>query len=181
MSDTVTSAFRAAGHDAYSCDLLPSMHNSPYHWIGNVLEAAYNWQWDMGIFFPPCTFLTVAGARWFAERKIQQQQAIEFVELLYAAPIKKIAIENPIGVLSTKSWIGKPSQIIQPWWFGHGETKATCLWLKNLPPLKATNVVEGRIPRVHYESPQTINGLTRAMRRAIFLPGIAAAMAAQWK
>ncbi len=125
---------------------------------------------------PPCTRLTVAGARWFKGREDEQAAAIQFVESLWNAPIARIAIENPIGVLSTKSTLGKPAQIIQPWQFGHGEVKATCLWLKGLPKLAATNIVEGRTARVHREPP----GPDRWKNRSRTLQGIADAMADQW-
>ncbi len=123
---------------------------------------------------PPCTYLAVSGARWFKDRKEEQEEAISFVQVLMNAPIDKIAIENPISILSTK--IRKPDQIIQPWMFGHPETKATCLWLKNLPLLKATNIVDGREPRIHYESPNK----NRWKNRSRTLTGIAQAMAEQW-
>lgn len=126
------------------------------------------------IAFPPCTHLAVSGARWFKEKEKEQKEAIEFVKVLMTAPIDKIAIENPIGILSTV--IRKPNQIIQPWMFGHGETKATCLWLKNLPLLKPTNVVEGRTARVHREPP----GPDRWKNRSRTYQGIAEAMAEQW-
>jgi hypothetical protein len=127
------------------------------------------------IAFPPCTDLAVSGARWFKEKGPQRQlDAIMFVRALLAAPIPHIALENPIGILS--SVIAKPDQIIQPHWFGHGEVKATCLWLKNLPPLVPTDIVEGRQPRVHYASP----GPDRWKERSRTLPGIAKAMAEQW-
>ena len=124
--------------------------------------------------FPPCTHLAVSGARWFKDKKEDQVRAIRFVKDLYFSHISKVAIENPIGVLSTR-W-DKPSQIIQPWQFGHGETKATCLWLKNLPKLVPTNIVEGRTPRVHHASP----GPDRWKERSRTLTGIAEAMAEQW-
>lgn len=123
---------------------------------------------------PPCTHLAVSGARWFNNKLHEQTEALEFVRVLMAAPIEYIAIENPISIISTR--IRKPHQIIQPWQFGHGETKATCLWLKNLPLLKPTNIVEGREPRVHRASP----GPDRWKERSRTLPGIAAAMAEQW-
>lgn len=128
----------------------------------------------MMLAFPPCTHLAVSGARWFKGKELEQKKAIEFVKKLYNLPIKKIAIENPIGVLSTQ--FRKPDQIIQPWQFGHGETKATCLWLKNLPKLQPTEIVSGRKPRVHYESPSP----ERWKNRSRTLEGIAKAMAEQW-
>jgi hypothetical protein len=162
--------------DAWSCDLLLSEDESGYHLNGDVFWWMKNslYCWDLMVAHPPCTRLTVSGARWFKGREKEQQDAIDFVLKLYAASIPKIAIENPIGVLSTK-W-RKPDQIIQPWQFGHGETKATCLWLKNLPKLVPTNIVEGRTPRVHHASP----GPDRWKERSRTLQGIADAMAEQW-
>lgn len=172
FSGIVRGAFIARGHDAVSCDLLPSERPGP-HIEGDILEHL-NDGWDMGIFHPPCTRLTVAGARWFKGREAEQEAAIAFVLALARAPIDQIAIENPIGVLSTR-WC-RPDQIIQPWMFGHGETKATCLWLKNLPPLIPTHRVDGRIARVHREPP----GPERWKNRSRTYNGIAEAMAAQW-
>ncbi len=123
---------------------------------------------------PPCTYLAVSGARWFKGKEKEQEEALDFVAFLLAAPIEKIALENPISVISTQ--IRKPDQIIQPWMFGHGETKATCLWLKNLPKLVSTNVVEGRKARVHRMSP----GPDRWKERSRTLTGIADAFAEQW-
>jgi hypothetical protein len=124
--------------------------------------------------FPPCTHLAVSGARWFKEKQAEQEEALAFVQTLMDAPIERIALENPISVISSR--IRRPDQIIQPWMFGHGETKATCLWLKNLPKLEPTEIVEGRTPRVHHASP----GPDRWKERSRTLPGIAAAMAEQW-
>ncbi len=191
MSDTVTMAFRALGHEAYSCDLLQSMHNSPYHWVGDVLDAAYNWQWDMGIFFPPCTYLARSGWHWvnspdswilplkgYPRRRAAIEAAAFFMKLLNA-PIDKICIENPQPIVHVG--LPKSSQKIQPWQFGIGEVKETHLWLKNLPLLTPTNIVEGREAKVWKDGPGTDkNGLTRAMRRSITFPGIANAMAQQW-
>ncbi len=123
---------------------------------------------------PPCTHLAVSGARWFKEKRLEQDRALIFVRRLLEAPVPRIALENPISIISSR--IRKPDQIIQPWMFGHGETKATCLWLKNLPPLQPTNIVEGRNPRVHFASP----GPDRWKERSRTLQGIADAMAAQW-
>ena len=128
----------------------------------------------MMIAFPPCTYLSSSGARWNVHRQRLQADAIKFVEYLWNQPIDKICIENPVGVLSTK--FKKPSQYIQPWMFGHGEVKKTCLWLKNLPQLKPTDIVPGRKPRVHYEPP----GPDRWKNRSRTYPGIARAMAEQW-
>ena len=132
FSGIVRDAFRERGHDAWSCDLLDSEADSRWHLRGDAL-AFIDTRWDVLIAHPPCTHLTVAGARWFKGREAEQAEAIAFAEALWAAPIERIALENPIGVLSTRSSLGKPTQIIQPWQFGHGETKATCLWLKGLP------------------------------------------------
>jgi hypothetical protein len=128
FSGIVRDAFIARGHDAVSCDLIPSETPGP-HLVGDVRQYL-NDGWDLAIFHPPCTRLTVAGARWFKGREDEQREAIEFAETLWTCGIPKIAVENPIGVLSTRSCLGKPTQIIQPWMFGHGEVKATCLWLK---------------------------------------------------
>lgn len=175
FSGTVRDAFRAQGHDAYSCDILPAEGGSPFHVMGDVRDILAD-GWDLAIFHPPCTRLTVAGARWFKGKEAEQAEAIAFVESLWAAPIPRIAIENPIGVLSTRSTLGKPTQIIQPWQFGHGETKATCLWLRGLPALAPTNIVDGREARVHWMPP----GPHRWRERSRTYQGIAHAMAAQW-
>ena len=177
FSGVVRQAFRALGHDAWSCDLYePADDGSPWHRAADAVRVAYEGGWDLMVAHPPCTRLTVAGARWFKGKEAEQAEAIAFVEALWDAPIPRIAIENPIGVLSTRSTLGKPSQIIQPWQFGHGETKATCLWLKGLPPLTPTNVVEGREARVHRMPP----GPNRWKERSRTYQGIAEAMAAQW-
>lgn len=174
FSGVVRRAFRERGHDAWSVDLLPTEDGSEYHHEGNVLHDANSGLWDLMIAFPPCTHLASSGARWFKDKRTEQSQAIRFVMALWHSRIPRIAIENPIGVLSTQ--FRRPTQIIQPWQFGHPETKATCLWLKNLPQLVPTNIVEGRAARVHRESP----GPDRWKRRSRTLPGIAAAMAEQW-
>jgi len=173
FSGIVRDAFRERGHDAWSCDLLPCERGIP-HFQMNILDVIFHYQWDMMIAFPPCTHLASSGARWFSGKIKEQAQAIKFVQQLGWAPITHIAIENPIGVLSTR--FRKPDQIIQPWQFGHGETKATCLWLKNLPKLVPTNIVDGRKARVHREPPSP----DRWKNRSRTLPGIAAAMAEQW-
>lgn len=168
-------AFRARGHEAYSCDLLPSEDDSPFHIQGNVLELlGERNRWDLGIFMPPCTHLAVSGARWFAHKVAEQEEALQFVIRLMDSPIDKIALENPISVISSR--IRKPDQIIQPWQFGHGETKATCLWLKNLPPLVPTNIVAGREGRVWKATPSP----DRWKIRSRTYQGIADAMAEQW-
>lgn len=137
FSGIVREAFRAVGCDAWSCDLLPS-EIPGNHIQGDVLSIIHD-GWDLMIAHPPCTHLAVSGARWFGAKKAEQADALEFVRLLMAAPIEHIAVENPISIISSR--IRKPDQIIQPWQFGHGETKTTCLWLKNLPLLKPTDVV----------------------------------------
>ena len=172
FSGIVREAFKTHGHDAWSCDLLPTEQEGN-HIQDDVLEHL-NDGWDMMITFPPCTYLAVSGARWFKNRMHEQEQALEFVRALLEAPIPHIALENPISVISTH--IRKPDQIIQPWQFGHGETKATCLWLKNLPLLLPTKIVEGRISRIHYEQP----GPNRWENRSRTYQGIADAMAAQF-
>ena len=175
FSGVVRRAFRELGHDAWSCDLLPAEDASPYHLGGDVLDHLVG-GWDLMIAHPPCTDLAVSGARHFAEKIAdgRQQRALDFVQALMDAPIERIAIENPISVISSK--IRKPDQIIQPWQFGHGETKATCLWLKNLPKLIPTNIVEGREARVHRMPP----GPNRWKERSRTFDGIAQAMADQW-
>jgi len=172
FSGIVRDAFIAAGHDAMSCDLLPSERPGP-HRQGDIRDFL-EWGWDLMVAHPPCTHLAVSGARWFAEKRIEQEDALDFVRDLLEAPIPRIALENPVSVISSR--IRKPDQIIQPWQFGHGEVKATCLWLKNLPRLVPTQIVDGRTPRVHHASP----GPDRWRERSRTLPGIAAAMAAQW-
>ncbi len=175
FSGIVRDAFAARGHYAASVDLLPSERGGK-HWEMDIKRMPEPWlrSWDLAICHPPCTRLTVAGARWFKGREAEQQEAIDFVYWLRDMPINRIVIENPIGVLSTR-W-RKPDQIIQPWMFGHGETKATCLWLKNLPKLVPTDVVSGRVGRVHHESP----GPDRWKNRSRTYQGIADAMADQW-
>jgi site-specific DNA-cytosine methylase len=171
----VREAFRKRGHVAWSCDLVPA-DDDGNHIQGDALHALRDDNWDLLLAFPPCTHLASSGARWFIEKQAdgRQQAAIQFVRALMNAPIQRIAIENPVGILS--SVIRKPDQIIQPWMFGHGETKATCLWLKNLPKLTPTNVVEGREQRVWKMGPSP----DRARLRSQTYQGIADAMAAQW-
>lgn len=171
-SGRVRDAFIAAGHDALSCDLLPT--DSPgLHYQGDVLDIVGR-GWDLMVAHPPCTHLAVSGARWFKDRRVEQEEALEFVRLLMGAPIARIAVENPVSIISSR--IRKPDQIIQPWQFGHGETKATCLWLKGLPKLAPTDIVAGREAKVHRMPP----GPERWKLRSATYPGIAAAMAAQW-
>ena len=177
FSGVVREAFRRRGHDAWSCDLAPAIDDSPYHLQGDVMKAI-DGRWDLMIAHPPCTHLAVSGARWWSIRPLEQQLAAGFFRALMDADVPKIAVENPIGAMSRL--YRKPDQIIQPWQFGHGETKATCLWLKNLPLLVPTNIVSGREPRIHHESPGMKNGLTRQERRSITLLGIADAFAEQW-
>jgi len=172
-SGVVREAFRKKGHDVWSCDLLPSDDNSEFHIQNNVLEII-NEGWDMMIAHPPCTHLAVSGARWFKEKEKEQKEALEFVRMLLDAPINKIALENPISIISSR--IHKPDQIIQPWMFGHGETKATCLWLKNLPKLVPTNMVSGREHRIHNMPPSK----NRWKERSRTFQGVADAMAEQW-
>ena len=174
FSGIVRDAFAARGHDAWSCDLLPCERGGQ-HIQGDVI-LHLNDGWDVMIAHPPCTHLAVSGARWFKDKKQEQADAIRFVESLWNAGIFRIAIENPVSILSTRSILGKPTQIIQPWQFGHGEVKATCLWLKNLPKLTPTNIVEGRHARVHREPP----GPDRWKNRSRTYQGIADAMAEQW-
>jgi hypothetical protein len=172
FSGTVREAFRKRGHDAWSCDLIES-EIPGNHIIGNIISVLFQ-EWDLMIAHPPCTHLAVSGARWFKEKKIPQELALCFVRSLMSAPIPRIAIENPISIISSK--IRKPDQIIQPWQFGHGETKATCLWLKNLPKLVPTNVVSGREAKCHKMPP----GPNRWKDRSRTYLGIADAMAQQW-
>ncbi|NLH61674.1 MAG: DNA cytosine methyltransferase [Ignavibacteriales bacterium] len=172
FSGIVREAFRRKGHDAWSCDLLDSEIPGP-HIKGDVREILKD-GWDMMIAHPPCTHLAVSGAAWFKYKQKEQEEALEFVRLLLNAPIQQIALENPVSIISTR--IRKPDQIIQPWMFGHGETKATCLWLKNLPKLQPTNIVEGREHRIHNMPPNK----NRWKDRSRTFSGIAEAMAQQW-
>lgn len=174
FSGVVRNAFREKGNDAFSCDLLDSDDGSTFHIKDNVLNYLNN-GWDLMIAHPPCTHLAVSGARWFKDKQKEQKEAIEFFMKLINAPIPKIAVENPISIMSTR--YRKPDQIIQPWQFGHGETKATCLWLKNLPKLKPTDIVPGRENRIHKMPPST----DRGKLRSITYEGIAKAMADQWR
>lgn len=174
-SGRVREAFRALGHDAWSCDLLPSEDTSPFHYQHDVTGILRH-GWDIMVAHPPCTHLAVSGARHFAEKIAdgRQGEALDFVRALMDAPIPRIAIENPISIISSK--VRKPDQIIQPWQFGHGETKATCLWLKGLPKLQPTSIVEGREARVHRMAPSP----DRWKERSRTYTGIAQAMASQW-
>lgn len=173
FSGRVRQAFRNLGHDAWSCDLLPSEDNSEYHIHGDVLDLLKE-DWDLAIFHPPCTHLAVSGARWFKDKITEQEEALNFVRILMAAPIDRIAIENPVSVISSK--VRKPDQIVQPWMFGDPFMKTTCLWLKGLEKLIPTNVVEGREQKCWKEPP----GPDRWKNRSRTYQGIADAMAHQW-
>ena len=178
FSGIVRDAFIAAGHDAWSCDLLPTERPSKRHLQGDALHVLRG-EWDLMVAHPPCVRLAYSGVRWLDERDLwaDMEASARFFRALLDAPIPRIAIENPIPHRYALAIIGRRyDQIIQPWQFGHPETKATCLWLKNLPPLQPTNVVEGRRGRVWLEAP----GPDRWKNRSRTLPGIAAAMAAQW-
>ena len=173
-SGAVRDAFIRGGANAMSCDLLPADAPGP-HYQGDVRDLL-DYPWDLLIAHPPCTHLSVSGARHFEAKRAdgRQQAAASFFMLLARAPIPRIAIENPVCIMSS-IW-RKPDQTIQPWQFGHGETKATCLWLKNLPLLRPTNVVDGRVPRIHHMPPSP----DRWKLRSATYPGIAQAMADQW-
>ena len=172
FSGRVRDAFRRRGHDAWSCDLLPSDEPGP-HYRGDVFDIIGE-GWDLMVAHPPCTHLAVSGARWFKDKLQEQAEALDFVRRLMAAPIHMKCIENPVSIISSR--IRKPDQIIQPWQFGHGETKATCLWLEWLPPLVPTNIVSGRAAVVHRMPP----GLDRWKLRSLTYAGVADAMAEQW-
>ena len=174
FSGTVRDAFSALGHDAWSCDLLPS-EKPGQHYQGDVRHLLCEpRQWDLLIAHPPSTHLAVSGARWFAAKRSEQAEALAFVAELLCCRVPRIALENPVSIISSR--IRKPDQVIQPWQFGHGETKATCLWLKGLPKLTPTNIVSGREARVHRMPP----GPNRWRERSRTFEGIALAMAAQW-
>lgn len=182
-SGRVREAFRAQGHDAWSCDLLDAEDGSPFHIRGNALEVIKQ-GWDLMVSHPPCTHLAVSGARHFEAKREdgRQQEAIEFFMALARAPIPRIAIENPVCIMSS-IW-REPDQTIQPWMFGHPEQKATCLWLKGLPPLVGTNNVyqemmalpRSQRERIHLMPP----GPLRWKERSRTFEGIASAMASQW-
>jgi len=186
-SQEVTKALRELGFEAFSCDLQECSGGKPeWHLQMDVFEAI-KLGWDMAIFFPTCTYLTISANKWYKdqpprksgtlvgqERRAARIEAIDFFMRLYNCEIPKVAIENPIGVMSSE--FRKPDQVLQPWMFGHGETKATCLWLKGLPKLIPTNIVEGRVQRLHL-LPKTKD---RAKLRSKTYPGIAKAMAEQW-
>lgn len=171
-SGTVRDAFIAKGHDAMSCDLLPTDKPGP-HYQGDVFDVI-NDEWDLMIAHPPCTHLAVSGARWFKDKVTEQAEALEFVQRLMNADIDRICIENPVSIISSR--IRKPDQTIQPWQFGHGETKRTCLWLKGLPKLVPTDIVGGRDQRIWKLPPSP----DRWKIRSTTFQGIADAMANQW-
>ena len=174
-SGTVRDAFRREGYDAMSCDILPTESPGP-HYQGDARDLLDD-GWDLLIAHPPCTFLAVSGNRWLAEdpsRRAKQEAAAEFFLTFARAPVPFIAIENPVCVMS--SLYRKPDQTVQPWQYGHGEVKRTCLWLRNLPPLHPTDIVDGREERVHRMPPSA----NRAHLRSKTLDGIARAMARQW-
>ena len=188
-SGKVRDAFTALGHEAWSCDILPS-ESKGKHIQGDVLDMLGGFcggKWDVLLAFPPCTYLTVSANKWYkdqpkrpsgalvgAERREAREQGKTFFMALANAPIDKIAIENPIGIMSMQ--YRKPDQVVQPWMFGHGETKATCLWLKGLPKLEPTNIVDGREQRMHLMTPS----VDRAKKRSETYTGVANAMASQW-
>ena len=178
MSGIVRDAFLSKGHDVWSCDVIPTLKPGPH--IINDVRNILDWNWDLAVFFPPCTHLASSGARWFPQKRWEQKEALKFVRLLMNAPIPRIAIENPVGVISTA--IRKPDQIIQPWQFGEDASKKTCLWLKNLPPLYPTKMVFKE--RYANQTPSGQNNLPpsedRAMKRSLTYAGIANAMADQW-
>jgi hypothetical protein len=172
-SGRVRDAFRRRGHDAWSCDLLECEADPSWH-LQHPVEEVLGEGWDLMVAHPPCTHLAVSGSRHFHRKQREQAEALDFVRLLMDAPIPRWCIENPVSVIS--SAIRQPDQVIQPWQFGHGETKATCLWLQNLPRLRSTDVVEGREPRVHMMPP----GPNRWKERSRTFEGIAEAMGDQW-
>jgi hypothetical protein len=180
-SGAVRRAFRALGHDAWSCDILPADDGCEHHYQCDIRDVptGYGNHWDVGIFHPPCTRLTNSGVRWLHERNLwgELDEAAELFRFCLAFPAKRKAVENPIPHRYALERIGrKYDQIIQPWQFGHGETKATCLWLDGLPPLEPTDVVDGRVARVHRMSPSA----DRWKMRSATYSGIAQAMAQQW-
>jgi hypothetical protein len=198
FSGIVREAFRAKGHDAWSCDLLPAEDGSPYHYQLDVMrllrprgimgQAAVP-SWDLMIAHPPCTYLSVSGLHWNKrkpERAKETEKALDFVRQLLSAPIHRIALENPISCISSQ--IRRPDQIIQPWQFGHDASKSTCFWLKNLPKLRPTNFVEPRMvkgkPRWSNQTDSGQNKLgpskNRWKLRSLTYQGIALAMADQW-
>jgi site-specific DNA-cytosine methylase len=182
VSGIVRDAFIRRGHNAVSVDISPSDSAFGPHIQGDALEAIHSHNWDMLIAFPPCQHLSVSGARYWADkaRDGRQQAALDFVKQIMNAPVNKICIENPVGKISTA--IRRPDQIIQPWWFGEDASKKTCLWLTNLPPLMATNIIKK--DRYANQTPSGQNKLgpspDRAKKRAMTYVGVAEAMATQW-
>jgi len=172
FSGIVRGAFAKRGHDAWSCDLLPT--EIPGNHIQDDVLKHLDEGWDLMIAHPPCTHLAVSGARWFKHKQKEQKDAVDFAAALWGADVARIALENPVSILS--GILGRPNQIIQPWQFGHGETKTTCLWLKGLPALTPTNVVSGRADRIHKMPPSP----DRWKNRSRTFTGIADAMAEQW-
>lgn len=191
-SQRVCTEFRKLGHNAFSCDIQKCSGGHPeWHIMQDVvpllngrcsfntmdgIEHSIDGKWDLIVAFPPCTHLAVSGAKYFEQKRKdgRQQQGIDFFMKFIKADCEKIAVENPIGIMSTQ--YRKPDQIIQPWMFGHGETKATCLWLKNLPKLEPTDIVDGREQRIWRMPP----GPKRAKERSKTYDGISKAMAEQW-
>ena len=185
-SGEVQNAFRAKGHNAWSCDLQPSDDESTFHLKMDVLIAIMTTNWDLLIAHPPCTHLAVSGARWFDDprfplKRSQQSQAIKFFLALYNCHIPKVCIENPVGIMSTV--FRKPDQIIQPWWFGHGEKKATCLWLRGLPKLIKKQYIpweEHNLGNIENLFLTVSNKTELAKLRSKTYHGVALAMADQW-
>jgi site-specific DNA-cytosine methylase len=181
-SGRVRDAFTTHGWDAWSCDVLPTERERGNHHQGPV-EDLLDQHWDLLIAHPPCTHLAVSGARWFKDKQVEQAEALAFVQLLLDAPVERIALENPVSIISSR--IRKPTQVVHPYWFGHPEAKATCLWLKNLPPLKPTNMLKK--PDCGHWQNQTPSGQNklgpspdRWKERSRTYTGIAEAMASQW-
>ena len=186
FSGTVRDAFAARGHDAWSCDLLPCDKGPEHHIQGNVL-GVLDAGWDLMIAHPPCTHLAVSGAAWFHKKAREQAEALEFVLALMRAPIPRIAVENPVSIISSR--IARPTQIIQPWQFGHSDMKSTCLWLKDLPRLMPTNIVDRGVIHVHESGRRSSDWSMRTFKmpkaerwkeRSRTFTGIAEAMADQW-
>lgn len=173
-SQEVCKAFRELGHEAYSCDILPCSGGHPeWHIQDDVLNHLYD-SWDAIIAFVPCYRLAVCGARWFKGREEEQEKAVQFFMQIWNAPVEFMCIENPVGIMSTR--FRKPDQVIQPWMHGHGETKATCLWLRGFPKLLPSNIVKGREHRIWKMAPSP----NRSRERSKTFPGVAKAMAVQW-
>jgi hypothetical protein len=176
FSGVVRDAFARRGHFAVSCDLLPSRSNPGYHYRGDVRDILDD-GWDMGIYHPPCTYLASSSAGWMnnPERQERIREALEFVRVLMNAPIYYGCLENPVGIISTR--IRKPDQMIHPWQFGETEQKKTHLWLKNLPLLKPTKYVPKRLQTRRLDN---VDRVDRGLKRSVFWPGVAEAMADQW-